>query len=315
MAHKIAIIACYFGKLPEYFPLFILSCNANPKLDFYIITDQIINDANNVHFIIMSFSKFKERVQKCFDFQIMLDKPYKICDYRPAFGVIFSDLLEKYDFWGHCDIDEIFGSISDYIDDSILNRYDKIYQQGHLALYRNVDRINKAYCLKGGQDYHSIFTTKISCVFDEIGGIQEIFDANNILTYKALNCADISTKHYQFRLCDYLQKGKEKKRFNGQIYYYENNRIYCAYAVGSHIEIEEYIYIHFSGRKLKLFIDKNTDAFFITNTGIYPKTSKNVTLNSIKKYNCYNFFKELQTLQLYYLARWKRRFNKYILHK
>ncbi|OAA86941.1 DUF6625 family protein [Clostridium ljungdahlii] len=315
MTYNIAIIVCYFGQFPEHFPLFILSCNANPTVDFYIITDQFVKDVKNVYFITMPFLKFKENVQKCFDFEITLDKAYKICDYRPAFGVIFSDLLQRYDFWGHCDIDEIFGDIRGYIDYNILNTNDKIYQNGHLTLYRNVDRINRAYCLQGGPDYHRIFTTRVNCVFDEGEGIQKIFDANNISTYKDFHCADISRKYHQFRLCAYLPKSKDQEKFQGQIYYYENNKIYRAYAVDSHIETEEYIYIHFSGRTPRLFIDKNANIFFITNTGLYPKIAGTVTLNDMQRYNSYNFSKEMHALGLYYWKKWNRRFNKYVLHK
>ena len=46
LQHKIAMITCWYGSFPWYFPYFIHSCTYNPSIDFYIITDneQIVTD-------------------------------------------------------------------------------------------------------------------------------------------------------------------------------------------------------------------------------------------------------------------------------
>jgi hypothetical protein len=36
---KIAVILCYFGKLPENFSLFAESCRRNATVDFLLFTD------------------------------------------------------------------------------------------------------------------------------------------------------------------------------------------------------------------------------------------------------------------------------------
>ena len=36
---KIAVILCYFGKLPENFSLFAESCRRNATIDFLLFTD------------------------------------------------------------------------------------------------------------------------------------------------------------------------------------------------------------------------------------------------------------------------------------
>ena len=54
----------------------------------------------------------KQQVQKMFDFPIYLDHPYKLCDYKPAYGYIFPEYTKGYDYWGHCDMtDCIFGNL------------------------------------------------------------------------------------------------------------------------------------------------------------------------------------------------------------
>lgn len=74
----------------------------------------------------MSFEKLKELVQSHFDFQISLEAPYKLCDFKPAYGDIFKDYAEKYDFWGHCDFDMIFGNLRKFFNEDKLEKYDKV---------------------------------------------------------------------------------------------------------------------------------------------------------------------------------------------
>ena len=48
--HKIGIICCYFGSLPNYFNLWLKSCAANPTIDWLFFTDQSIETLpKNVH--------------------------------------------------------------------------------------------------------------------------------------------------------------------------------------------------------------------------------------------------------------------------
>lgn len=55
---------------------------------------------DNVKWYFKSFSELQELFQSKFDFPILLNTPYKLCDYKPAYGDIFSKYLGGYDFWG-----------------------------------------------------------------------------------------------------------------------------------------------------------------------------------------------------------------------
>lgn len=46
----------------------------------------------------MSFEEMCDKIQKHFEFKIELPAPYKLCDYRPAYGEIFQDEIREYDF-------------------------------------------------------------------------------------------------------------------------------------------------------------------------------------------------------------------------
>ena len=43
--------------------------------------------------------------------KLTVSNPYKLCDYRPYFGIIFSDLLKGYTHWGWCDLDLVLGNV------------------------------------------------------------------------------------------------------------------------------------------------------------------------------------------------------------
>ena len=88
---KIAVILCYFGKLPENFPLFAESCRRNATIDFLLFTDDTPTHLpENMHLHPTTFAALQRRVAGCFDFAITLHTPYKLCDYKPAYGEIFA---------------------------------------------------------------------------------------------------------------------------------------------------------------------------------------------------------------------------------
>ena len=143
---KVAVIIPYFGSFPNYFDYWLKSALTNKDFDFLIFTDNLnYKTQGNVHFINMSFSEFRELVQKQVEFKICLKDPYKICDYRPVFGSALKDYLVNYDFWGFGDVDVILGDLSHFITPEILDNYDKIYELGHLTLLRNNDKCNNLW--------------------------------------------------------------------------------------------------------------------------------------------------------------------------
>ena len=79
---KIVLINCYFGAFPNYFPLFLKSCQQNDTVDFLIFTDNRYDRLpRNVKLIPATFGEIRNRIQAKFDFEIVLDQPDKLCDY------------------------------------------------------------------------------------------------------------------------------------------------------------------------------------------------------------------------------------------
>ena len=99
----IAILTCWYGPYPWYFPYFIHSCSFNQTIDFVIITDNkdFISDKQlNLKVIFMEINEIKILVSKKLGFKVNIDYPYKLCDFKPANGFLFPDILKKYNFWG-----------------------------------------------------------------------------------------------------------------------------------------------------------------------------------------------------------------------
>lgn len=173
---KIALLYPYYGKFPWYFKFFIESCKYNPSVDFIIFTDiKIVQELpKNVIVIKYSFLELKKLIIEKVGFSVSLTSPYKLCDFKPAYGVIFSEFITDYDFWGHGDIDLIFGNIRMFMTDEVLDNFDVIsvrdeYVTGFFTLFRNNESINKLY--KESKDYKFVFQNEKNFVFDECGNL------------------------------------------------------------------------------------------------------------------------------------------------
>lgn len=306
--HKICVIGVYFGKFPRYFPLWLDSCRYNSTIDFLIITDEVIMNApNNVKQINMSFEEFRVIVQSKFEFEISLERPYKICDYKPVFGVICSEYLSNYDFWGHCDFDMIFGNIRKYITKDILDSYDKILSLGHLSLYRNTEECNNRFKLDGSLigSYKEVYTTDKGFAFDEIKGINQIYKKNNFPVYDDRIFADISSIFRRFKLA------LNDVNYNYQIFSFNKGKIQREYFIGGNYFNDEFIYLHIKKPKdLKIHGYSNEyDCYFITYSGFYKKNN-DASLDEIKKYN--DFYGVIYEKYEYIKYKVKGKYNKYL---
>lgn len=281
---RIAIIGIYYGTFPDWMPYWLKSCQSNSTIDFLLVTDiKNIEVPNNVHVMNMSLKELKKLAEEKLKMQISLEKPYKICDYKPVYGVILEEYLKEYDYWGHCDFDLIWGDIRSFIEKYEIEKYDKFLPLGHLALYKNTEKCNNYYKLSGSKcgDYKNVFQNDNNFAFDETDGIYSIYKKNNLKMFTDRIFAEIKTFHKRFRLkkCD--------KNYKHQVFYFEDGKIYRAYEKKGKIKTQEYIYIHFR-RKLpvdELINFKDIDNFYITYDGFVEKTKGIPTIKEIEKYN------------------------------
>ncbi len=265
---KCCFIIPYFGKFPNYFPLFLKSCANNMDFDWLVVTDTNVpyNYPENFRVLKMTFEELRNLFQAKFDFELFLNSPYKLCDYKPAYGYVFEEYLHDYAFWGHCDVDTIMGNLSAFITTELMDNYDKIFCLGHMTLYRNSIENNRAFMstFNGKNLYKKVFTTNKICWFDE-----EFFDANNINELfislgKRVFTADYSLNfnifHSKFIKTTYVGKidtadshGYELETYKKCLYLWDNGRILRYYLSDGKCVEEEYAYMHLQKRKM-LFV-------------------------------------------------------------
>lgn len=149
---SILLIADYFGsRWPEWFPLFLTSCARNPSIDWIIHSDCPLPEhcPPNVTISPMSWSQFQARVSRRLGISFDSERTYKICDLRPAYGVIWEDEVTGYDYFGWCDIDVIFGDLRSFLVDAVLEHHVVSTHtwcfSGHFCLLRNTRWVKNAF--------------------------------------------------------------------------------------------------------------------------------------------------------------------------
>lgn len=245
-----------------------------------------------------TFEEMKNYIQNKFDFNISLDKPYKLCDFKPAYGYIFQDYIKEYDFWGHCDVDMIWGDMRKFITDDLLEKYEFLYREGAFRLYKNTQKINNLYQCSGSIfGYREVFSTPVGFGFDEALSIQRIAERNDIRIYQNDNViADIDA----FNKPLYIRRVTKKRwkdeagifrsieNYKYQIFEYNHGRIVRHYLHGNEIKTDEFMYIHLLKRHMNMeCVSPDNDAYLIVpNAFIGMQTGKELSENEVVSLSC-----------------------------
>jgi hypothetical protein len=197
---SIRLVALHFGALPAYFPLTLRSMAGNPDVSWLLLTDQPVPDPPpNVAVRVCAFEDVADRIRDHFDFPVSLERPYKICDFRPAFGEIFAAELDGYAFWGYCDLDLIFGRIRDHLPPAAFEA-DKVLFHGNFQLYRNSLEAAGWYRHEVGKvSYRDAFTRPEAMHFDEWAGIYYVVADLGVRSWQQDVIFDLSFRRYRTR--------------------------------------------------------------------------------------------------------------------
>lgn len=149
---KICLITCYSGKLPDYFRFFADSCQRNPDVDFIVFNDRLSSDAKHGNLSLRRFSLagFSRQVAEKTGIRPGITKGYKLADFKPLYGLVFSDEIRDHEFWGYCDLDLVFGRIRNFVTPEVLSAFDVIttkekWLSGHFTLFRNNEFSRKLF--------------------------------------------------------------------------------------------------------------------------------------------------------------------------
>ena len=123
---RIVFLIPYFGRWPFWMPLFVETCRLNPDIDWILYSDcgALPDCPPNVRLQPMRFPDYCARVTQKLGIAFAPESPYKLCDLKPAYGVLHEEDIVGYDFWGFGDIDVAYGSLRAYFTEARLARYD-----------------------------------------------------------------------------------------------------------------------------------------------------------------------------------------------
>ena len=274
---KIFLVLPYFGPFKNYFQLFLDSVGINRDiLKIILITDQdlvMYSLPDNINVIQMRIEELRKKISfflvKEYNFQIvdsdLLEKPYKLCDLRPAYFSIFESELAQFkisekDYIGWCDCDLIFGKISNFI--SLEKNYEVLGIHGHFTAFKNTNTFKLLY--QEIENFPTLIVDKVHHLIDERHFREKLF--TTIHTHK----------YYCFYMdqffCD-IQPWQFKQDKSLELQMVGNDSIikYLKFDILSQKLIiifsddseRETTYVHLQKRDMKLDFDGYQNSFYI----------------------------------------------------
>lgn len=244
---SIVLFIPYFGKLPKFYSAWKVTALKNSTIRFVLFTDdRSVSSEENIQVVHMEWKEMVSTIQAHFPFRIALKAPYKICDFRPAFGEIFRSYTEGFDFWGYCDIDLLYGDIRKFITDEVLETHDRAFYNGHISIYRNCEKMNSLYRYQESEypavNYEECYSSSRAFYFDEFGGM-----------YTKCLCSDVAVfEDLSIRRDPII--GKEKFYWESLdpsaqfVIFWEDGRLFSV-EDGKQVEL---IYAHFFRRRFSV---------------------------------------------------------------
>lgn len=211
----------------------------------------------------MSFEDLKRRIIKVFEGEIIsFERPYKICDFRPAYPEIFPEIINQYDYWGYFDIDTLWGDILKFLPENSDKRYNKLLPCGHLSFLKNCPLVNILYResenMEGVKSWREVFSKPDAFYFDEDGGLEPLAKAILKDTYWGGIPFDNVLPPWRF---DHFYSINYPEKSHNLVFSYDRGHLYRHYLKGFVSQKDEIAYLHFSRRPIAIMVDATTERF------------------------------------------------------
>ncbi|HLT71092.1 MAG TPA: DUF6625 family protein [Cyclobacteriaceae bacterium] len=274
---RVCVIIPYFGRWPAYLDLFLHGCRRNKALDFLFFTDlePPVDVPDNVKFHFYTLDNINRSMTRLLGFESMITKPYKLCDVRPAYGLLFQEYIHDFDFWGWGDVDVVYGNLTSRLSAEVLSNdvisFRKKWLSGSLTLIRNSDFMNRLF-LKS-PDLRMIFGSTEYLGFDEV--------SKYWVGVRTRPISEISFPYDNFTrlVLDASTRGAVKAYLNDHAKESILVNDYVRLKDGKIVDVQgrEYAYYHFITEKGKPYFvypdwDNVPDQYVIDRTGFYTSS-------------------------------------------
>lgn len=286
----IVMFVPFYGTVPSYISAFFHTVALqNDFMDVYFISDKLFlsklkeyNIPQNVLFIELKWDELCNLINEKTKLRSPFF-PYKLCDYKPAYGHIFDSYTKGYQYWGYMDIDVLVGDIKGFLERSHYQQYDRIGVYGHFTIYKNNEKFRFFYREEASNvPYFSTLKhacqTTYPCHVDENGTniiyTKKYGDRRFLQKNFALNTS------FECKGC-HTYEGKDLP----QILTWENGHTYSYTLRNGQIEQQEGMYIHFIKEKNLKSSNNLSDSFIITPNELIPFYKDEIWkyLNSVGK--------------------------------
>ena len=331
----VAFVIPYFGKLPNYFPVFLRSCEINRQFDWLLFTDDHTeyDYPDNVKVSYGTFAELKQRIEARFSFPVALPSPKKLCDFKPAYGYIFEEELKPYRYWGHCDIDLVLGDLGAFLDETVLGSYQKHFYLGHMSIYENSPEMRTLF-MKGHPrkenetmlyGYRDVLGNPGNMVFDEwsdtVETINHVAESQGVQINPSFPMFDIRPFRSRFysTIFDPAVHTWIHNPTDNYVVAWENGKLWrCSLDNQTKkIKKQEILYAHFQKRKMQWGgRDLTFPCIFFFPNQIKPcaEITEAMIRRALRLAKVRRWFRidEIRHRLADFAALWKHRFRKYI---
>ncbi|MCF8206121.1 MAG: hypothetical protein K9J82_13645 [Methylotenera sp.] len=247
-AVKVAMIVPYFGRRPPYFDVFLKSLERIRHFHWHLLTDCIDlpwpSEQVTVHR--STLADCRRAIERAVGQPITLDKPYKLCDYRPVYGLAFPELLEGCSHWGYGDLDLLMGDVDGFFERFLKLGQEKFLIRGHCSVFPNTPRMLELFRHATPEvDFAHVAGTNEACFFDEWGGMAKIYRAAGVSVYNDPIMADI----YKDRA--HLSLTEKQLDHTRQAFFWHEGRIRRFFVdERGQLQDDEFCYIHLQKRAM-----------------------------------------------------------------
>jgi hypothetical protein len=230
-------------------------------------------------------AELADRIEAFAGVPARFERPYKACDYKPLYSCLLDLAPGHWEFWGHCDLDMIFGDVRAYLTPRLLAANDRIFGLGHFSVYRNDDKTNNFYRLPHpALDYREILSDSKSRGFDEHLGVNKIWRLHRGRFHEDESVvADIDPHTRALRRTSTTSFAVNS---GPQLFGFDRGRVFRLYKRGRRMLSQDFMYVHFQKRHFSVPpLPADCESAWLTPSGFIPMDSQPMTRARLQALN------------------------------